>query len=182
MGMERRQNASLPSLGYSDRSGMWVLRRVEDAYIRMILRLFLHIPCRQKSASFAFEYAIDFCGRVVIAFEVIGINRSCQEIWKWTESYLQLQHYAYPPLFSRQIRMRISNHPALPVSILDIGWNPIRAFFTASENTLSETAESSDMPYVATGAAADKEFIDTRYVPTDRTRFFNSSTHPLLHI
>lgn len=42
--------------------------------------------------------------------------------------------------------------------------------FTASENTLSETAESSDMPYVATGAAADKEFIDTRYVPTDKTR------------
>jgi hypothetical protein len=42
--------------------------------------------------------------------------------------------------------------------------------FTASANAPSETAESSDMPYVATGAAANKEFIDTRYVPTDKTR------------
>ena len=38
------------------------------------------VSCRLKYASFAFEYAIDFSGGMVISFEVIGINRSYQEI------------------------------------------------------------------------------------------------------
>ena len=41
--------------------------------------------------------------------------------------------------------------------------------FIASENTPTETVNEAG-GYVSTGAAADKEYIDTGYIPTDKTR------------